>query len=137
MKFHLRLIVVSHTVYTILPCGLRAVISIPKIVSPLPVVDHYGVRAIPPFPTFSHRIFAPQAPIRRWLTLVNLSVEFIGEGDTFTMPVRAENLSRAAEFMASSLPGSEVRVSLDGDGFVTDDRSVEELGTTPPAPSAG
>jgi hypothetical protein len=45
--------VVSYTVHTILPCGLRAVINITKIVSPLPVVDHYGVRtrAIPPFPT--------------------------------------------------------------------------------------
>ena len=39
---------------TIRLCGLRAVINIPKVVSPLPVVDHYGVRAraIPPFPTF-------------------------------------------------------------------------------------
>ena len=52
---------------TIRLCGLRAVINILKIVSPLPVVDHYGVRAraIPPFPTFSHRIFAPRTPILR------------------------------------------------------------------------
>src|SRR5829696_3766501 len=54
MRFHLRFIVVSHTVHTIPSCGLRAVIVFPNIVSPLPVVDHHGVRAraIPPFPTF-------------------------------------------------------------------------------------
>ena len=76
------LIVVSHTVYTILPCGLRAVINIPNIASPLPVVDHYGVRArvIPPFPTFPHRIFAPRTPTRRLRALVNLCVEVSGEG---------------------------------------------------------
>jgi hypothetical protein len=110
-------------------------------VSPLPVVDLYGVRAraIPHFPTFSHRIFAPRAPIRRLLSLVNLSVEVSGEGGAFTVPVRAESVRRAAEFVASSFPGSEVRVvfPIDGDGFFADDGGIEELGTAPRAPSAG
>jgi hypothetical protein len=59
--------VVSYTVHTILPCGLRAVINITKIVSPLPVVDHYGVLAgaIPPFPTFFPSHLRPRTPIRR------------------------------------------------------------------------
>jgi hypothetical protein len=59
--------VVSRTVYTIFVCGLRAVINIPNIELLLPVVDRYGVLAgaIPPFPIFSHRIFAPRTPIRR------------------------------------------------------------------------
>ena len=50
---------------------------------------------------FSHRIFAPRAPIRRLLTLVDLSVEVSGEGGAFTVPVRAESIRRAAEFVAS------------------------------------
>jgi hypothetical protein len=68
-------------VYTILSCVLRAVIHIPNIVSPLSVVDHYGVRAraIPPFPTFPHRILAPRAPVRGSHELVNLTVEVRGE----------------------------------------------------------
>ena len=99
-------------VYTILPCGLRAVINIPNIVSPLPVVDHYGVRAraIPPFPTFSHRIFVPRAPIRRLRTSANLSVEVNRKVGVFTVPVRV------AEFVAPRFPGSEVRVILPIDG---------------------
>jgi len=81
-------------------------------VSPLPVVDHYGVRAraIPPFPTFSHRILAPRTPIRWLRTLVNLSIEVSGEGGAFAVPVRAASIRRAAEFVASRFPGSEVRV---------------------------
>ena len=56
-------------VYTIGLCGLRAVINIPKIVSPLPVVDHYGVRAraIPPFPTFPIASSPPGLPPGRHL----------------------------------------------------------------------
>ena len=121
--------------YTILSCGLRAVINISNIGSPLPMVDHYGVRAraIPPFSTISHRIFAPRTPIRRLRTLVNLSVEVSGEGGAFTV------LVRAAEYVTSSFPGSEVRVifPIDGEGFFTDEGDIEEFGTPPPAPSAG
>ena len=69
--------------------------------------------------------------------MVNLSVEVSGEGGTFTMPVWAQSIMRAAEFVASRFPGSEVRMIFPIDGFFTNDRSVEELGTTPPAPSAG
>lgn len=55
------------------------------------------------------------------------------------MPVRATSIRRAAEFVASSFPGSEVRVifPIDGDGFFADDGDVEELGTAPLAPVAG
>jgi len=113
------------------------VINIPNIVSPLAVADHYGVRAraIPPFSTFSHRIFAPRAPLQRLHALISLSVEVRGESGAFTVPVRATSIRRAAEFVASSFPGSEVRVvfPVDGDGFFTDDGDVEELGTAPPA----
>ena len=58
------------------------------------------------------------------------------EGGAITMRVRAESIRSTAEFVASS---SEVRVifPIDGDGFFTHDRSVDELGTSPPAPSAG
>jgi hypothetical protein len=75
------------------------------------------------FPYFSHRIFAPRAPIWRLLTLVNLSVEVSGEGGAFTVPVRAESIRRAAEYVAYSFPGSEVRVvfAIDKDGFFADD----------------
>jgi hypothetical protein len=75
------------------------------------------------FPYFSHRIFAPRAPIRRLITLVNLSVEVSGEGGAFTVPVRSGSIRRAAEYVASSFPGSEVRVvfPIDGDGFFADD----------------
>jgi hypothetical protein len=41
---------------------------------------------------------------------------------------RAEGLEPSARLV--SFP-------IDGDGFFTHDRSVEELGTSPPAPSAG
>jgi hypothetical protein len=117
------------------------VIDIPNIVSPLPVVDHYGVRAraASPFPTFSHRIFAPRTLIRRLHPLVSLSVEVIGESGAFTVPVRATSIRRAAELVASSFPGSEVCVifPIDGDGFFTDDGDVEELGAAPLTPVAG
>jgi hypothetical protein len=70
MKFHLGFIVVSRTVYIIPVCGLRAVIDIPNILSPLPVVDHYGVLsgAIPPFPTCFPSHLRPRTPIRRGRT---------------------------------------------------------------------
>jgi hypothetical protein len=123
-------------VYTILPCGPRAVNNYPNIVSPLPVVDHYGVRAraVSPFPTFFPSHLRPPAPIRRLLTLVYLSVEVSGEGGTFTMPVWAQSIMRAAEFVASRFPGREVRVifPIDGEGFFLDEGGVEELGTSPP-----
>jgi hypothetical protein len=71
--------------------------------------------------------------------LVNLSDEVSGEGGAFTVPVRAASIRRAAEFVPSRFPGSEVRVifPIDGDRFFTDDEGVEELGTAPPEPSAG
>jgi len=64
--------------------------------------------------------------------MVSLSVEVRGESGAFTVPVRAESIRRAAEFVAFSFPGSEVRVifPIDGDGFFTDDGDVEELGTS-------
>jgi len=66
-------------------------------------------------------------------TLVSLSVEVSGEGGAFTVPVKATSIRRAAEFAASSFPGSEVRVvfPIDGDGFFADDGGIEELGTAP------
>ena len=53
--------------------------------------------------------------------------------------MRAASIRRAAEFVASRFPGSEVRVifPIDGDGFFADDGDVEELGTAPLAPVAG
>ncbi len=71
--------------------------------------------------------------------MVNLSVEVSWEGGAFTVPVRAASIRRAAEYVASSFPGSEVRVifPIDGEGFFTDEGDIEELGTPPPAPSAG
>jgi hypothetical protein len=67
-------------------------------------------------------------------TLINLSVEVSGEDGPFTVPVRAASIRRAAEFVASSFPGSEVRVifPIDAEGFFADDGSVEELATSPP-----
>jgi hypothetical protein len=52
--------------------------------------------------------------------LVNLSVEVSGEGGAFTVPVRAESIRRAAEYVASRSPGSVV-FAIDGDGFFADD----------------
>jgi len=71
--------------------------------------------------------------------LVDLSVEVREERGVFTVPERAASIKRAAEFVASSFPGSEVGASfpIDGDGFFTDDVSVEEFGTSPPVPFAG
>ena len=70
--------------------------------------------------------------------MVNLSIEVSGEGGAFTVPVRAASIRRAAEFVASRFPGSEVRVifPIDEDGFFTDGGGVEELGTAPPEASA-
>ena len=51
--------------------------------------------------------------------------------------MRAASIRRAAEFVASRFPGSEVRVifPIVGDGFFSDKGGVEELGTSPPAPT--
>ena len=70
--------------------------------------------------------------------MVNLSVEASGEGGAFTVPVRAASIRRAAEFVASRFPGSEARVTfpIEADGFCTDNRGVEELGSASPEPSA-